>query len=328
MYSARRRNQEPSTSARKIMNMKRAQSWKTQQVSKKLKFSEFKNLAAHEMRRFDTFQQWLQDSTFYFHNIAITGEISIVDDIVKCRPLNYPSKCHRCQMMKQRNDLLGDIGKIRWKELKYSDMPDDVPLGVRTLVISFKSMLTHNSDDVSSKAFTRHLLETVKTYWMCQAHATNCDIIIPKKVEDIGAFEFDVEVEQILMPPTSDTSSSSDRSRSPTCRKSPRILSPVIYSEAEISSNENEVEASESGLEEREIVDVSLKADRPSIIDSVRLSGIPDVVMMNVRKLTIVVAEDKFMKDIPSVYVHQSDVGQLLFYMFSIAIKGVTFCTY
>uniref|UniRef100_A0A1X7UUR7 Uncharacterized protein n=1 Tax=Amphimedon queenslandica TaxID=400682 RepID=A0A1X7UUR7_AMPQE len=39
--------------------------------------------------------------------------------------------------------------------------------------------------------------------------------IIPKKVEDIGAFEFDVEVEQILLPPTSDTSSSSDRSRSP-----------------------------------------------------------------------------------------------------------------
>ena len=62
-------------------------------------------------------------------------------------------------------------------------------------------------------------------------------------MEDIGSFEFDVEMEQILLPPTSDTSSNSDRSRSTTCRKSPTILPPVTYSEAEICSNENEVEA-------------------------------------------------------------------------------------
>ncbi|XP_019860392.1 PREDICTED: uncharacterized protein LOC109588716 [Amphimedon queenslandica] len=320
-----RRDCDPSTSTRRYQAIKRNQTWKGP-LSKKKKGIDL-TYSATDFKRFSAFRQLLVTSKFHYNKVFISGNVSIDDDIFKTCPLNYPTKCLNCKSVGERNDLMKDLKSIAWEDLRYRNVPDNVPIGIKGLAVNLRSMIISKCDNASAKSFTYSLMETVRAYCLCSAHGEHCDIFTPKLTSDVGGFEFAVNIQQSLTQPSFD--SSSDSSRSPTNRMQLRKLD-VIHVEPEKDEvSPSEVDhISESSVPTEDSSPSSespYSFTEPGTYDTVLLVGIPDVVFMNCRQFTIVSAEDKHVKELVTITGPQSsDVGQLLFYMLGIFIRNVS----
>lgn len=136
-----------------------------------------------------------------YKGYSITGSVMVVDDIKDHMPFNRPLHCTRCAEVKKANLLLPLLSKVSWGDLKTCDVPSDVPFEVKGVATSLKSMIVNRSDNSSSKAFTRVLLEFIKTYSFCVPHATHCDVLSPKSESDIGAFQIHICQQQKIPQP-------------------------------------------------------------------------------------------------------------------------------
>uniref|UniRef100_A0A1X7VTH0 Uncharacterized protein n=1 Tax=Amphimedon queenslandica TaxID=400682 RepID=A0A1X7VTH0_AMPQE len=145
-----------------------------------------------------------------------------------------------CAEVKGANLLLPLLSKVSWADLKTCDVPSDIPFEIKGAATSLKSLIVNRSDNSSAKAFTRVLLEFIKTYSLCVPHATHCDV--PKSQHDLGEFEVYIFQQQKIPQPLFDSCSSSDHSRSPKRARSWTKCSvpEVNYEELESSSDKTD----------------------------------------------------------------------------------------
>lgn len=302
------------TTPEKLAALKRRKSWRElESVPKKFKREFLAHIPATSLKNFVSFQKWAESSIFRIGDYCIDVEIIIDDNIEKQWPLNY-NFCQRCETMKNSNKLDELFNSINWKDLMIADVPSDVPLPIKTLATTAKAAIKNRSDNTSMKSYIHALLDVFKTHWFCIPHSQDCEIVRPKSTHDVGGFEVPVVVEELVSDLETEAEGEAGGEES-----LGRVYDLRPSSQSHNSPTSTETETSSSSISP----ELRTKMLSPKTNDVVYLTGIPDVLMLSKRTMTVVSAEEKIEKETPSSDVTSSDAGQLLFYILAHALQSI-----